>query len=191
MIPVYVTNEPMPASPELIAAAAQANPNALIVHVDAGYPGWLTDAGIATPGYHEIEELGDTLEGQKAARLQAEAEALAAVYDTGFPCVTSGLAGHRLQVRPGTSDQANWLTFYTDCQEAIAAGQGAATCPIPIRTMENVNVNVSFNDGATEMRAMRGWGATVMAADWAVNDAIEAATSAEALAAITLVSAPE
>lgn len=130
------------------------------------------------------------LEDAREAKYQAEAAALAAIYAAGFPCVTAGLAGRRLQVRPGTSDQANWLTFYTDCQEAITAGQGAATCPIPIRTMENVNVDVSFNDGLTEMRAMRAWGAAVMAADWAVNDSIAAAADADALAAIALVSAP-
>ncbi|MDR3513872.1 MAG: DUF4376 domain-containing protein [Caulobacteraceae bacterium] len=71
---VYVTETAIADWTEADQAQASTMGAAQVVHVDGGYPAWLTDAGVSALGYFEIPEPGDAptgLAGARALQLQA------------------------------------------------------------------------------------------------------------------------
>jgi hypothetical protein len=56
---VLVTETPWGVDVEALLTQVAQLGAAEIIHVDGGYPAWLTAAGVSTPGYHEVAEPGD------------------------------------------------------------------------------------------------------------------------------------
>jgi len=97
--------------------------------------------------------------------------------------VSSSFSGKILQTRE--VDRANWLTSYSAYSEAVAAGHGT-DMGANFRTADNTMVHVSFEEGLSVLRDLRSWGAEVYNHSWALKDAIVAADTVSALAAIDI-----
>lgn len=138
---------------------------------EAGWPKriWVTRA-------FNVDEL-------RAARLEALEAAYAGKLAGGFKFTHNG-GTEALQVRD--QDKANWLTLKDSCNEAIAAGQGAVQCPLPIRTLSNENLRLTFAEVAEILRGMRTWVSGCMALRWARKDALEAATTRAQIMAVQI-----
>lgn len=97
---------------------------------------------------------------------------------------THGGATETLQVRD--QDKANWLGLKDSCNDAIAGGMGATICPIPIRTLTNETVRLTFAEIAEILRDMRTWMSQCMAIRWEKKDALEAATTRAQVNAVSV-----
>lgn len=112
-----------------------------------------------------------------------------AAYDdflaVGFPVTLDGVA-ETLQVSRDV-DRTNWLTLLGICDEAIAAGVGDLDIDPPgIRTTSNRNYIVTYSEAATMIRALRAWGLQAWANWGRLKDAVNAAQSNAALAAVDM-----
>lgn len=96
-----------------------------------------------------------------------------------------GTVGVKVLQTRNVDDDTNWLTLQASCLAVIMAGQGATVGAV-IRTADNVNVPLSYNDCLQVMLAMAAWGASVYAQSWALKDAIAAAADGATLAAIDI-----
>lgn len=130
-------------------------------------------------GVVQVQEWKGTLDALIAARcadVDAERDRRMALYlhDFGAP---HGVLG--LQLRDA-DDKANWLTLKDTARDLIAAGQGAAL--LPLRTTENVVLQLSAEQIVAVLGSMAAHGASVLAASWAHKDAIRALATVEPVA---------
>ena len=91
-----------------------------------------------------------------------------------------GSTGVKVLQTATADDDTNWLTLQASCTAAVLVGQGATVGAI-IRTLDNVNIPLSYADGLQVMLSMSAWGASVYAASWKLKDAIAAATDQSSL----------
>ena len=123
----------------------------------------------------------DSLKAQKVSRINLKRDE---VLDGGFAVPSSvslALAGKVLQTRDG--DRTNWLTSQAVYTAAIAVGHGSDEIAI-FRAADNSVTTISANEGAAVLLAMAAWGAANIRHSWDLKDAVAAATSAAAVAAI-------
>lgn len=127
--------------------------------------------GYRGQGFHLVDVPIDQIQARAlaAAKLQHDQRFLA-----GFPLTIQGQA-ETLQMRP--EDLINWLVFKDSCQDAIDANQGNAQSMLPLRTTDNSEYVLTYNDGKKTMIAMRAYGAMLMRNHWLLKDAINRAKS--------------
>lgn len=89
-----------------------------------------------------------------------------------------------LQLRDNTNDSRNWLILQRRADKAIAAGQGAATCPMKVRVESNAEYSLTFQEISDMLEAMENGGMQLMGASWAHKNAIDAAEAAQDRAAL-------
>lgn len=120
----------------------------------------------------------------KAQKLAQIASKLDDVLSSGYAVpstISTGLAGKVLQTRE--SDRTNWLASQAMYSAAIAAGHGADQIAV-FRAADNSVSPITANEGAAVLLAMAAWGASMTRHSWTLKDAVSAATSAAAVAAI-------
>lgn len=94
------------------------------------------------------------------------------------------LSGKVLQNR-NLEDRQNWdlaLSIYSD---AVLAGMGAQLGGM-FRTADNTTVTLTYSDAVSVLRGFRQWGLLVLAASWALKDAVSNAADEAALEAIDI-----
>lgn len=101
----------------------------------------------------------------------------------GYHPTHPSLSGKVLQNRP--EDRDNWNMALAIYQDAVLAGQGAVVGGM-FRTADNTTVTLSFSDAVGVLRAFRTWGLQVLAASWALKDAVGNAADEAALSAIDI-----
>ena len=123
----------------------------------------------------------DSLKSQKISRIEAKLNQLLCGGFTVPSSISTALAGKVLQTRD--ADRTNWLTSQAMYSAAIAVGHGSDEIAV-FRAADNSVTTVSANEGAAVLIAMAAWGATVTHHSWDLKDAVAAATTAAAVAAI-------
>lgn len=118
----------------------------------------------------------------KATKLIALADAYAAALAVGYPKTFDGVA-ETLQCR-NEHDRTNWFGVIEKCKVAAGLGFGDAPMSPPLRCTSNRKYTVSHNEAYAIMLEILDWAAAVMGHNWDLKDAIEAAGTKEALAAI-------
>lgn len=98
----------------------------------------------------------------------------------GYPKTMSGTP-ETFQMATDT-DRTNWLTIMGICEEAIAAGQGAANCALPVRATSNRTYQLTNTATLALVKDIRTWGLTMMGALWTKKDAINAVTDGDVVA---------
>lgn len=77
-----------------------------------------------------------------------------------------------LQNRKGSDDATNWLSLKDTCNEYIAAGYGAAPCEMPIKTADNVQHPLTYQETATVLNALKAWGGYNLKMSWELKTLI-------------------
>ena len=108
-----------------------------------------------------------------------------AILTGGYSHDFGGSIGIKVLQTATADDDTNWLTLQASCTAAVLVGQGATVGAV-IRTLDNVNIPLSYADGLQVMLAMSAWGAGVYAASWKLKDAIAAATDQPSLDAVDI-----
>lgn len=120
----------------------------------------------------------------KAVKLAAAAGVYQTNLAVGFP-VTLGGNAETLQCR-NEHDRTNWLGLLAGAQAGVAAGAGAANYPIKIRATSNAEYTVTNAEAVSLMFGILGWAGGVLAAYWAVKDAITEAGNTPTLNAVDI-----
>lgn len=120
----------------------------------------------------------------KSAKLESAANTYAAKLAIGYP-VTLGGNAETLQCR-NEHDRTNWLGLLAGAQAGVAAGAGAANYPIKIRATSNAEYTVTNAEAVSLMFGILGWAGGVLAAYWAVKDAITEAGNTPTLNAVDI-----
>jgi hypothetical protein len=150
---------------------------------DTATPGQISDLGFV-----EYTPPDPTLEDLRATKIEAINAKLATILTGGYTVpesVNANLSGKTLQTRDDT-DRTNWLTLARNADNAVIAGQGNATSSIAIRTSDNSNVTLTWQEIADVMTAMAAWGASAMDNSWTLKDAVRAAEDKTALDAVDI-----
>lgn len=87
------------------------------------------------------------------------------------------------QIRP--HDRANWLTARALYQDAVAAGRGE-TEGAQLRDADDMMHRVTFSQANKILADMAAYGAALMDVNWALKDAIKAASSTSELGTIDI-----
>jgi hypothetical protein len=118
---------------------------------------------------------------RKVAEITAHYEAFLA---PGYPLILQGVA-ETLQVAREV-DRTNWLTLLGICNEAVLAGVGDQTIPVPLRCTSNRSYFMTFAECASIIRALRAWGAAAQFNWWRLKDLARACPSRDDLNGIDI-----
>lgn len=120
----------------------------------------------------------------KAAKIRLSDDLWEAKSSAGYPHDFGAPHGVKtLQTRE--SDQPYWLALAQVSAIAVLAGQGASPAGA-IRTEDNTNVAVTAQQALDAMLGMQAHLGAILAAHWAIKDAVNAATTAAEVAAVDL-----
>jgi hypothetical protein len=140
---------------------------------------WLDpQLGYKGQGFFPVEQRLEDAKEVKAAQIEL---AFTTRFANGFPCVIGGNT-ETLQMRP--ADQVNWLIFKDACDDNIAAGDGSAQNPLPLRTASNNEYSLTNVQGRNLMVALRTYGAGLLRRHWLLKDANKNATTEQEVQAI-------
>ena len=160
------------------------------------YLAWTATGGIATRW--PVDDAGEQTESELAAVLEPHglhvsvAAAMRAavnarrdeILGAGYQHNFGGSAGVRTLDNRNLSDARNWLILARRVDRMIAAGDGADL--VGVRDASNDTFTAAADTVKTALDSMEDWGAAVLAASWALKDAIEAAENGAALDAIDI-----
>ncbi|WP_142851036.1 DUF4376 domain-containing protein [Telmatospirillum sp. J64-1] len=121
---------------------------------------WKDGEWVAGPAQIDPAQLRAAIDAERDRRL-----ALGYRHDFG------GDVGVQVLQTRDLTDRTNWLTLDASAKTLVAAGHG--DMPLSIRTEANVVIQVTAAEAVSIMAAMAQHGAAIMAASWALKDALE------------------